>query len=112
VKQALNLHERSVNPYTSHLRIFCCEAFVCIPEEDPEYVKSCKTKERSRVGAFIGTERLCGHIYIIWVPKKGRLFRSHDVKFREDGEHIFKEWSASLKNKEETRTYRAMIFGK
>jgi hypothetical protein len=68
--RALNLPERSVNPYTSHLQIFGCEAFVRIPEEDPEYVRSRKTKEQSRVGAFVGTEGLRGHIYVIWVPEK------------------------------------------
>jgi hypothetical protein len=109
--QALNLTERSVNPYTSHLRIFGCEAYVRIPEEDSEYIKARKTKERSRVGAFVGTEGLRGHIYVIWVPEKGRLFRSRDVKFREGGEYVPKDWSAILKNKEETRTYRAMIPG-
>jgi len=68
------------------------------------------------VGAFVGTEDLGteglhGHIYMIWVSEKNRLFQSHDVKFCEGREYVSKEWSASTKNKKEIRTYRAIILG-
>ena len=49
-ERALNLLEKSIKPYTKHLRIFGCEAYVRIPEEDPEFVKARKTKERTRKG--------------------------------------------------------------
>jgi hypothetical protein len=82
--KALNLPEKSITPYTKHLCIFGCEAYVRIPEEDPEFVKARKTKERAQKGQFVGTEGLRGHIFVVWIPEKRRLFRSRDVQFREE----------------------------
>jgi hypothetical protein len=82
--KALNLPERSVQPYTKHLRLFGCEAYVRILEEDPEFVKARKTKAQSRVGAFVSTEGLRGHVYLVWMLEKHRLYRSRDVQFHEE----------------------------
>jgi hypothetical protein len=106
--RAVNLPERSILPYTKHLRTFGCEAYVRIPEKDPEFVKARKTKERAREGIFVGTEGLQGHIYVVWVPEKNRLFQSRDVQFREDLHRTSKEPSAAIREKEE-ETYRAVI---
>lgn len=107
--RALNLPEKSVQPYMEHLRIFGCEAFVRIPEEDPDFVKARKTKERARIGMFVGTEGLRGHIYVVWVPSKNRLIRSRDVQFREEIKHLSQDSVSEIKEIEEESTYRATI---
>ena len=107
--RALNLPERSVEPYTKHLRTFGCEAYVRIPMEDPDFVKARKTKERSRQGMFVGTEGLRGHIYVVWVPEKHRLFRSRDVQFREVGEDLPSRELDLIPVRDEDETYRVVI---
>ena len=92
-----------------HLRIFGCEAYVHIPEEDPDFVKARKTKERARVGMFVRTEGLCGHIFVIWVPSKNRLIRSRDVQFREEIKHLPEESIDKIKEIEEENTYHIII---
>jgi hypothetical protein len=107
--KALNLPEKSVAPYTQHLRIFGCEAYVKIPEEDPEFVKARKTKERARKGQFVGTEGLRGHIFVVWIPEKRRLFRSRDVQFREEIKDLPEELLDEVRETEEESTYRITI---
>jgi hypothetical protein len=77
--RALDLPDKSIIPDPSHLWIFGCDVYVRIPEEDPEFIKARKTKERARKGAFVGTEGQRGHIFVIWIPEKKRLFHSRDV---------------------------------
>ena len=107
--QALNLPERSIQPYTKHLRAFGCEAYVRIPEEDAEFVKARKLKERSRKGYFVGTEGLRGHVYLVWVPEKKRLFRTRDVQFREVMGDLPDEKPLEIKEPEEDKTYHVTI---
>jgi hypothetical protein len=107
--RALDLPDRSITPDTSHLRIFGCDAYVRIPEEDPEFIKARKTKERARKGAFVGTEGQHGHIFIVWIPEKKRLFRSRDVQFREELKHLPEEVSTEIQEKEEEKTYQVVI---
>jgi hypothetical protein len=107
--RAVNLPERSILLYTKHLHTFGCEAYVRIPEEDSDFIKTRKTKERAREGVFVGTEGLRGHIYIVWVPEKNRLFRSRDVQFREEFKKSSKEPLVGLKETEESNTYRVTI---
>jgi hypothetical protein len=108
-ERALNLPEKSVEPFTKHLHIFGCEAYVRIPEEDPEFVTVHKTKERARKGQFVGTEGLRGHIFVVWIPEKGRLFRSRDVQFREEIKDLPEEPSVDIKEIEEENTYCVTI---
>jgi hypothetical protein len=107
--RALNLPEKSFKPYTTHLRIFGCEAYVRIQEEDPDFVKARKAKERARNGQLVGTEGLRGHIFVVWIPEKKRLFRSRDVQFREEIKDLSKELSEKIKETEEETTYRVII---
>ena len=107
--RALNLPDRSIQPYTKHLRIFGCEAYVRIPEEDPEFVKARKIKARSRLGAFVGTEGLRGHVFVIWIPEKQRLYHSRDVQFREEIQELLDEKLAEIIEPEEEKTYRITI---
>jgi hypothetical protein len=107
--RALNLPERSVQPYTKHLRTFGCEAYVRIPEEDTEFVKARKLKERSRKGFFVGTEGLRGHVYLVWVSEKKRVIRSRDVQFREIMGDLPCEEPDKTKEQEEETTYRVTI---
>ena len=107
--RTLNLPEKSIELYTKHLHIFGCEAYVRIPEEDPEFVKARKTKERTRKGQFVGTEGLRGHIFVVWIPEKRRLFRSRDVQFREEIKDLPEEPSVEIKETEEENTYRVTV---
>jgi hypothetical protein len=62
---ALGLLEKSVIPDTKHIRIFRCDAYVRIPEQDPDFIKARKTRERSRKGAFVGSEGIHSHILVV-----------------------------------------------
>ena len=54
-------------------------------------------------------EGLHGHIFIIWIPEKRRLFCSHDVQFREEMKQVPEEVSDELKEEEKQETYHAII---
>ena len=107
--KALGLPDKSIIPDTTHLRIFGCDAYIRIPEEDPDFVKARKTKERARKGAFVGMEGQHGHIFVVWIPEKKRLFRSQDVQFREEFKHLPEEPSGEIGQKEEDKTYKIII---
>ena len=107
--RALGLPDKSVIPDIKHIRVFGCEAYVRIPEEDPDFVKARKTRVRSRKGAFVGTEGIHGHIFVVWIPEKKRLFRSRDVEFREVSKHIPEEMLESVSQKEENNTYPVVV---
>ena len=107
--RALGLPDKSVIPDIKHIRVFGCEAYVRIPEEDPDFIKARKTRERSHKGAFVGTEGTHGHIFVVWIPEKKRLFRSRDVEFREVPKNISEEMSEGISQKEEDKTYRVVI---
>jgi hypothetical protein len=63
-----------------YLRVYGCRAYVRIP--DPRRQKGAKFDERAYQGILVGYEGQNGHIYRVYVPKKG-LIRSRDVRFDE-----------------------------
>ena len=107
--RALGLPQKSVIPDTKHIRIFGCDAYVRIPEEDPEFIKARKTRERSHKGAFVGTEGIHRHIFVVWIPEKKRLFCSCDVEFREAPKYRPKEILEDVSKKEEESSYHVVI---
>jgi hypothetical protein len=63
----------------------------------------------ARKCAFVGMEGLHGHIFIVWIPEKWRLFCSHDVQFREEMKQFLREVSDGLKEEEKWETYHTII---
>jgi hypothetical protein len=52
---------------------------------------------------------LCGHIFMVWIPEKRRLFRSRDVQFREEIKDLPEELLDEVRETEEESTYRITI---